>query len=132
MQELESMAVAAVPGALRDIGWRGRAVEEYVRSLPARSAELRAELAARLLTLTGRRIPLEDIYADTDGRLATTRVDGVAFRLYGRGLVLVRSCAYCGTGRFQSPEIADLADLGYALSYWRPLHEDCEDLAYCW
>jgi hypothetical protein len=41
--------------------------------------------------------------------------------------VLVRHCEYCGTGRFESPEIENLADLGYALSAWHPLHEDCED-----
>ena len=127
MQKLGSIITDAVSEAPRTTGWREQAVEEYGRSLPGRIADLRVQLAARLLILTGRRIRLEDIYTDTNGRLATTSVDHMTFRLYGRRLVLARSCAYCGTGRFESPEINDLADLGYALSSWRPLHEDCED-----
>jgi hypothetical protein len=53
-------------------------------------------------------------------------VDGITLRLHRRSLALVRTCAYCGTGRFESPKISNLADLGYALSTWKPLHEDCE------
>ena len=127
MQKLGSMTATAVSEAPRATGWREQAVEEYGRSLPDGSADLRAQLAARLLILTGRRIPPEDIYTEANGRLAATSVDHMMFRLYGRRLVLARSCAYCGIGRFESPEIRDLADLGYALSFWRPLHEDCED-----
>ena len=37
------------------------------------------------------------------------------------------ACVYCGTGHFESSKISSLSDLGYALSAWRPLHEDCED-----
>ncbi len=127
MQELGSITAAAVFEAPRATGWKEQAVEEYWRSLPGRRADLTAQLATRLLILTGRRIPPEDIYTDTNGRLAATSVDHMMFRLFGRRLVLARSCAYCGIGRFESPEIGDLADLGYALSSWRPLHEDCED-----
>ena len=127
MQKLGSNTAAAACEAPRVTGWKEQAVEEYGRSLPGRSTDLRAQLAARLLILTGRRIPPEDIYTDTNGRLAATSVDRMMFRLYGRRLVLARSCAYCGIGRFESPEIGDLADLGYVLSSWRPLHEDCED-----
>jgi hypothetical protein len=127
MQNLGSIITDAVSEAPQATGWREQAVEEYGRSLPGRIADLRVQLAARLLILTGRRIRLEDIYTDTNGRLAATSVDHMMFRLFGRRLVLARSCAYCGIGRFESPEINDLADLGYALSFWRPMHEDCED-----
>ena len=94
----------------------------------ARRPDLRWDLAARVLALTGRRISPEDVYADD--RYAVVGVDGATFRLYRHGsLVLVRHCDYCGIGHFESPEIKDLADLGYALSAWLPLHEDCENHA---
>lgn len=116
-------------------GWRARAIAEYERSSPSRRTRLRTDLASRLLQLTGTLLPPEDLYVDADERFGVAKVDGVSFRLYRHGgLVLVRPCAYCGTGRFESPEIKDRADLGHALSDWSPLHEDCdgypaEDLA---
>ncbi len=104
------------------LGWRAAATEEYERSRPIRHADL----STKILALTGRRISSQEIY--TDGHLAVAGVDGATFRLYHGGvLVLVRVCAYCATGRFESPQIATLSDLGYALSSWRPQHEDCED-----
>ncbi len=75
MQKLGSITAAAVSEAPRATGWKEQTVEEYGRSLPGRRADLRAQLAARLLILTGRRIPPEDIYTDTNGRLAATSVD---------------------------------------------------------
>ena len=49
-------------------------------------------------------------------------------RLYhGGDVVPVRVSAYCATGHFESPQVSSLSDLGYALSAWRPLHENCED-----
>jgi hypothetical protein len=84
------------------------------------------DLSARILALTGRQISSQEIY--TDGHLAVAGVDGATFRLYhGGDLVLVRACAYCASGHFESPQIAARSDLGYALSAWRPLHEDCDD-----
>jgi hypothetical protein len=62
------------------------------------------------------------IYAD--GHLAVADVDGVTFQLHHSGLYLVRACNYCATGRFESPQISDRANLWYALSAWRPLHEE--------
>ncbi len=76
-------------------------------------------------TEPGAHISSEDIYANAS--LAVASVDGVTFRLHHRSLVLVHMCAYCWTGHFESPKISSLSDLGYALSAWRPLHEDCED-----
>jgi len=121
-----SSAMVFTPEAVRDVGWQARAVEQYDRSLPARRRDLRWDLAARVLALTGRRISPEDVYADDS--MAVAGVDGATFRLHLHdGLVLVRHCDYCGTDSFESPEIKDPADLGYALSAWHPLHEDCEE-----
>jgi hypothetical protein len=108
--------------------WKSRVVEEYERSLPDRRARLRTELATQLLGLTGRPFSLENVYVESDGRFAVAGVDGESFRLFSQGgLVLVRPCAYCGTGGFESPRITDRLDLGHMLSAWHPLHDDCED-----
>ena len=107
------------------LSWQAAAVGEYERSWPIGHADLRTDLAARILRLTGRQISSEEIYAD--GFLAVASVDGVRFWLHNYSLVLVRACTYCGTGRFESPKISNLSDLGYVLSVWRPLHDDCED-----
>jgi hypothetical protein len=108
--------------------WKARTVEEYERSLPDRRARLQTDLAARLLGLTGKPLSLESVYVEAEGRFAVAGVDGETFRLYSQGaLVLSRPCAYCGTGSFESPRIDDQVDLGYALSAWHPLHEDCAD-----
>jgi len=126
--EMIEAAVVTTPGEARDTRWKTLAVEEYERSLPDKRARLRTDLAARLLGLTGRPISLERVYVDSGGRLAVAGVDGETFRLHRQdGLVLVRPCAYCGTGSFDSPRITDRLDLGYALLAWHPLHEDCED-----
>jgi hypothetical protein len=106
------------------LGWQALAIGVYEWSWPDRLADLRTALSTRILELTGRHIPPEEVY--TDGHLAVAGVDDVTFRLYhGTNFVLVRACAYCGTGHFESPHITDLSDLGYALSAWMPLHEDC-------
>ncbi|MGH3086059.1 MAG: hypothetical protein ACRDSJ_01920 [Rubrobacteraceae bacterium] len=126
--QMNEAGIFAMPAKPRTLRWRTRAVEEYERSVPARRAGLRTELAARLLALTGRWIPPDDVYADVEGRMAVANLDGDTFRLHrDGGLTLSRPCAYCGTGRFESPEINDPMDLGYALSIWKPMHEDCED-----
>ena len=114
--------------AAQPLDWQAAVVRDYEQSLPSRHADLRTDLSARVLALTGQQISSQEIY--TDGHLAVAGVDGATFRLYhGGDLVLVRACAYCATGRFESPEISSLSDLGYALSAWRPLHEDCEDFS---
>jgi hypothetical protein len=107
------------------LSWQAAAVGEYEQSLPVRHADLRTQLAARILALTGQQISSEEIYSD--GCLAVAGVDGVTFRLHHDSLMQVRPCTYCGTGQFEGPKISSLSDLGYALSAWRPLHEDCEE-----
>jgi hypothetical protein len=91
------------PAVLAEVRtWQALAVDEYERSLPGRHDALRAELTARVLALTGRRVPPENVYADD--RLAVAGVDGATFRLHrGGDLVLVRACAYCGMDHFESP-----------------------------
>lgn len=123
-----SSTMLVVPEAAQVAGWQIQAIEEYERTSPIGRDELREELASRILVLTGRRVSPEDAYADANGRMAVANVDGTTFRLYRHGsLVVVRACAYCGTGHFESPQISGVADLGYALGAWRPLHEECED-----
>ena len=104
--------------------WQVAAIDEFEISLRSRYADLRWDLSARIFALTGRHVSPPRIY--TDGHVAVAGVDGATFRLYHGSLMLVRTCAYCGTGRFESPEIGNFSDLGYALSAWEPLHEDCE------
>jgi hypothetical protein len=85
------------------------AVGQYERSWLVRHAELRMDLSARIMALTGQRISSEDIYAN--GRLAAASVNDATFRLYMSGdLVLVRTCAYCATGHFESPQIEEFPD----------------------
>ncbi|MDQ3862190.1 MAG: hypothetical protein M3317_01565 [Actinomycetota bacterium] len=125
-EQINGTAGLATLQAAQPLGWQAAAIGEYERTLPARHAGLRKDLSARILALTGRQIYSEEIY--TDGHLAVAGVDGATFRLYhGGDLRLVRACAYCGTGCFESQQISSLTELGYVLSAWRPLHEDCED-----
>jgi hypothetical protein len=125
-EQTYGIAGLATLEAVQRLDWQAEAVGDYKQSLPIRHADLRTDLSARILALTGQRISTQEIY--TDGHLAVAGVDGASLRLYhGGDLVLVRSCAYCATGHFESPEITSLSDLGYALSAWGPLHEDCED-----
>jgi hypothetical protein len=127
-KQIDRAAGFATLEAAEPLGWQDAAVREYERSWPISHADLRMDLCARITALSGQRISSEDIYAD--GRVAVAGVDGATFRLYKSGdLVLVRTCAYCSTGHFESPQIDDLSDLGYALSVWRPLHEDCDEYA---
>lgn len=103
-----------------------RAVEDRGTSLA--NHDLRSELVARLLALTGHCIPPEDIHANGENLLSVAALEGATFRLHHHGeLALSRPCDHCGTGRFESPEITGPADLGYALAIWKPTHESCED-----
>jgi hypothetical protein len=125
-EQTYAMAGLATLESAQPLHWQAEAAQEYERSWQIRQADLRTDLSARILELTGQRVYTHEIY--TDGHVAVAGVDGASFRLYhGGDLVLMRTCAYCATGHFESPEMTSLSDLGYALSAWRPLHEDCED-----
>jgi hypothetical protein len=102
-----------------------RAIAAYRKAQPAMTAELRADMAARLIALTGQTIASETIFVESHTRTAIAVVENVVFRLVDQELVVLRPCAYCGTGQFASPAIHNVVDLGYALSEWEPLHDDC-------
>ena len=124
-RQLNGTAERATLEGGHPLGWQAAAIGEYEQSLSVRLADLRTQLAARILALTGRQISSEEIYAD--GSLAVAGVDDLTFRLHNHSLILVRTCTYCSTGQVESSKISSLSDLGYALSAWSPLHEDCED-----
>jgi hypothetical protein len=67
------------------------------------------------------------MYVEPAERIATVVVDGTLFYSRREALTLVRACAYCGSGEFESPPLRDAADVGYALSAWRPAHPNCQD-----
>jgi len=82
--------------AAEPLSWQAAAVGEYERSWPIRHADLRVDLSARVLALTGRRISSEEVY--TDGHLAVAGVDDATFRLYQSG-DLALWCAPAPTAR---------------------------------
>jgi hypothetical protein len=115
-----------VEGTIGAGSWRSRAVEAHLRAEQGLTNGLRDQMAARLLSLTGSVIAPEAIFVNTEARRATTVLDGVIFRLDGSDLTILRACAYCGTDQFTSPAIRTIADLGFALTDWTPLHKDCQ------
>lgn len=106
--------------------WQAAALTAYALEAGADGAHLRSELAARVRALNGCAVPDSAITADSSARLAVAVVDGVLFQLRGHDLRLLRTCAHCGTGRFDSPALSSRADLGHALSGWQPYHVGCE------
>ncbi len=120
MERQQDTAIGA-PGA-----WQSRAIAAYRRSEPAIITDTRNEMIAQFMALTGCAILPESIFVNPATRTATTVMDGAIFRLVGRDLSLLRPCSYCGTGQFASPTIRSVADLGYALADWEPLHDDCQ------
>ena len=88
--------------------------------------QMRHRLARRLLALTDSLVSESTIVVEPAAQWAMAVVDGVVFRLCGSDLVVVRCCAYCGTGRFESVPVTHPSDLGYALTVWQPYHHECE------
>jgi hypothetical protein len=105
--------------------WRVRAVAAWEASREASAGHLRAELTSRLFALTSRDVPANAIHVNPAVQLATTRLDGVLFRLVDGDLSVVRPCVRCGTGELTSRPLYTRSDLGYALSDWQPRHGDC-------
>jgi hypothetical protein len=116
----EPGAIGATPD------WRTGAIAVYGRAEPDDTGALRTELASRLRALIGRRFPPGAIQVDRDGRVATAVVDGTRLRLRRHDLLLVRPCAHCGTGDFESPPLLNLVDLGQALAAWEPRCRHCQ------
>jgi hypothetical protein len=106
--------------------WHSRAVEAYRQAQREEVAALQAEMVSRIAALIRRDIEPESVYVDRSERTATVAVDGIVFRLRRGELVIQRPCAECGIGRYESPAIRTLADLGYALSTWQPTCVSCQ------
>jgi hypothetical protein len=105
--------------------WQDRAVRAYRESGPESDAALRTHLFDAVYACTGKRLTPGTVVVDQQQRLAYGTLDGVRFCLTPNYLTIVRPCAHCGLGAFAGPPITALADLGYALSDWQPLHADC-------
>jgi hypothetical protein len=105
--------------------WQAHAVETHLQGRSNFEGKLRTELARRVQVLTGREVLPDLVYADPDKQLARVTVDGVSFRLTRGQVVLLSPCAYCGVRAFESSAIESPADLGYALSVWKPHCRDC-------
>jgi hypothetical protein len=114
------------------VDWREDVVTTYQAAREQEIDTMRRTLAERLRVLIGQTIRPESLYVDPSARMATIRLDGVLFRGRREDVRLVRPCAYCGSGLFESPPLYAPADLGYALSPWMPAHPNCraEDSPY--
>ena len=105
--------------------WQARAVETFRQGKTNTQRELRAELVKRVMALTEREVSANLVYADPDKHTARVTIDGVSFRLIRGQLVMLLPCAYCGVREFESLPIQSQADLGRALSEWKPYCHDC-------
>ena len=125
----QPMRTSAVPGVA---DWREGVVMAYQAAREQENDTLRRTMAERLRVLIGQTIRPESVYVDPAARMATVRVDEVLFRGQREDVRLVRPCAHCGSGLFESPPLYVSADVGYALSPWMPAHSDCaaEDSPY--
>jgi hypothetical protein len=108
--------------------WKVGTIEIYRSGKANMAQDLQADLANRLLALIGREIPTGSVYVNSEARTARVSIDGVSFRLMRDRLVLLAPCAYCGVREFESPALESRADLGYALSDWKPYCPDCMPL----
>src|SRR5579859_2322348 len=92
--------------------WQAEAIETYRLHLIDDESALRQELADRVGSLTGFRVAPSSVAVDRDARVAFVALDGVLFRLQRHEIVLLRPCAYCGTGEFASAPLETQGDLG--------------------
>jgi hypothetical protein len=60
-EQFDGTAELATLETMRPLGWQAAAICEYERSWPTRHADLRADLSARILALTGRGISSQEI-----------------------------------------------------------------------
>ena len=118
--------VMRTDAAPRAADWREGVVTMYQAAREHEIDTMRRTMAERLCVLIGQTIRPESVYIDPAARMATVRVDSVLFRGRREDVRLVRPCAHCGSGLFESPPLYAPADLGYALSPWMPAHPDCE------
>lgn len=97
--------------------WREEAITAYRQIERDRPLALRMDLATRVQALTGTPVAPDSVYVNRrSGRTATVAVAGSVFRLTQRELVILRPCAYCGTGQFAGPAIESLANINCSQS----------------
>ena len=106
--------------------WKTQVISTYQRHRQDEDSALRITLAQRVRALTGHEVNVNAIWIDLDERIALVTVDGVRFRWGQSQLVMLRTCALCGSGQFASPPLTSQADVGYALSAWQPRHPQCQ------
>lgn len=106
--------------------WKTQVISTYQRHRQDEDSALRIALVRGLRALVGVEVTLDDIWVDLDERSALVTVDGVRFRWEQSQLVMLRTCALCGSGQFASPPLTSQADVGYALSVWQPRHPQCQ------
>lgn len=116
----------AAPHSTSAHTWHSEAIAYYMGAADELVLHLRRRLAERVGSLTGLAISRREITVNLGARRAFATVDGVVFQLRGHDLSIVRPCAYCGTGRFETPPITERVDLGYALAGWQAYHPECE------
>jgi hypothetical protein len=119
--QLGNRAAAAHVGA-----WKTQVISTYQRHRQDEASALRIALVRGLHALVGVEVNVDDIWVDLDERSAHVTVDGVRFRWEQSQLVMLRTCALCGSGQFASPPLTSQADVGYALSVWQPRHPQCQ------
>jgi hypothetical protein len=117
---------------------RAQLMDRPVQTAPRRTAmdsgtralknewPMRHRLARRLFALTDTIASESTIVVEPAAQWAMAVVDGVMFLLRGSDLVVVRRCAHCGAGRFESAPITHRGDLSNALTVWQPFHCECE------
>jgi hypothetical protein len=123
---LHGASIRRTTRATRHGDWQTRAITTYHQAHGQATTRMQADLIVRIHRLTGRLLATESIFVERDACLATVVVDGTCFRLQQQDLIVLRPCAWCGIGYFESPAITSLAELGYALSVWQPLHPGCQ------
>ena len=116
----------AAPHATPAYTWHAEAIAHHVGAADELALCLRRRLAERVSSLTGVAISQWDITVNLAAKCALVTVDGVVFQLREHDLSIVRPCAHCGTGRFETPPIAERVDLGHALAGWQAYHPECE------
>jgi hypothetical protein len=111
----------------RQLGsWQAHAIAAYRQAHERSLAELPTTVSAGVSALIGKQVAPEAVFVDADTGVAAVVVDGVTFRSHDGQIVLLRVCAECGTRYFESLPLATPADLGFALSAWKPLCPGCQ------
>lgn len=113
--------------ATQTADWRVAAVAAYRETERDEISAMRTNLASRVRAFTGFAVAPASIHVDADTRVATVALDNVLFRLRRGSLMLVRPCASCGQGEFESAPLQELADLGQALEAWEPRCTHCPE-----